>query len=121
MKRNNSEKTVLDSLFGGNCDDKTPLSFEETMALKSIPNLQPGDLLRYNDNGNLKHLKKGDVVCVYRIDIPPTAPQNLNSSIIRDDFTFILKDTEGDLFEVSADSKFFERVKSKPASKKKTK
>jgi len=87
----------------------TSASLVETMGFKPIPDLKQGDKLSYKGGGSYKYPQKGDNVCVYSTDVPQ---YNLDckNAIKRDDFTFLIKYSDGDILEFSADSRYFERV-----------
>ena len=116
METNEKEKAVkaLDALRELVASDEQstakPASFEETQNFQRVENLKPGDKLRFKGGIPLKFPEKDEEVYVYSTNLPATRPESDNSRIRRNDFSFIVVFSDGDISEFPMDSRYFERV-----------
>jgi hypothetical protein len=116
MESNNEKavralETLKDFIVGDEKPTVKPASYEETMGFMPIEGLGVGDKLRYKGGANLKFPKKGEEVYVYNtVNLPTFQPGDESSRIRRNDFSFIVVYSDGDICEFSADSRYFERI-----------
>jgi len=112
----NNEKAVkaLDALrelmTDGESPTVKPASAEESQTFQPIADLKVGDKLRYKGGAPLKFPKKDEEVYVYSTDLPAFRPESESCRIRRNDFSFIVVYSDGDICEFPSDSRYFERV-----------
>ena len=102
--------TIKELVTDGEKPTVKPASYEETMSFIPIEGLGVGDKLRYKGGASLKFPEKGQEVVVYSNNLPDFQKESKNSRIKREDFSFIVVYSGGDICEFSADSRYFERV-----------
>ena len=94
--------------------DKESKSLEEKLTLAKefvpIPDLAQGDVLRYRGGSNYRYPAGGELIVVYSTDVPTFDEDKVKRRILRDDFTALIKDEDGDILEFSYDSRYFDKV-----------
>jgi hypothetical protein len=116
METSEKEKVVkaLDALKELVADDEKatskPASEEETQNFQPIADLRAGDKLRFKGGIPLKFPEKNEEVYVYSTDLPAVRPESDTTRIRRNDFSFIVVYSDGDVIEFPMDSRYFERV-----------
>jgi hypothetical protein len=116
METNEKEKLAkaFDALkglvAGGEQPTAKPASLEESQNFQPITDLKAGDKLRFKGGVPFKFPAKGEEVYVYSTNLPVTRPESDVTRIRRNDFSFIMTFSDGDVIEFPMDSRYFERV-----------
>lgn len=94
--------------------DKEIKGLEEKIALVKefvpIPDLAQGDVLRYRGGASYRYPARGELIVVYSTSVPAPEEEKAKSRILRNDFTALIVDEDGDILEFSYDSRYFDKV-----------